>query len=532
MTASVNTLGEARPANPGQFVAPRELPPTDFSRRAPLIGLIGVLIAFVSIATLFALQQPPFVGADEKAHLAYAHVVADGSLPTIDERQPVPMWADQWMSEVIYTQLDQNRTVWVANHPPLFYASVAPLIWFSDITHPADGGLLMLRLANIAYGAVGILFTYAIAKELTQSARLALLSAAAAAMVTQLHAALSLGMSDGLTYAAGAAVTWAGLRCLRRGTTRSNLALLAGTTAVAAGARAVTMLVAFSVVFVVAAFELRTPRLASRERWRSALRVCVIGVAPAVLLFGWFYIRNIVLYGDIGASSYLLERFYREPNGSLIAQVFDADLWRALWFRSMSPFTYRGPRPPWMLLTAAVAVGGLVVAVVTRRTGDHDAEEQHLPIARRSVFLLLAGMAVIVWFIAEHVSGGGYLHPRYLFPVLGSVMTLFVIGLDRVLPRILPTAIVVGMGIWTVSQIPVDIDVSWHSRPRDGERLAPLVLRSLPGNDFWRDVAGIGIIVGSLIAGIVLVMMLVSKPDARSDRDPRGTDELADAHRA
>ena len=70
------------------------------------------------------------------------------------------------------------------------------------------------------------------------------------------------------------------------------------------------------------------------------------------------------------------------------------------------------------------------------------------------------GVGVIVLYIAQHISGGGYLHPRYLFPVLGSIAVLLVIGLDRVWPRILPVVVLASMAIWTLSQIPIGIDPS------------------------------------------------------------------------
>ena len=252
--------------------------------RASIVGVVGIIIMYLAIGSLFALEQPPFVGADEKAHLGYAHVVADGSLPTIDQLQPVPVWARQWMSESISTTPFANRTIWVANHPPLYYVSVAPLIWYSELTQRPDGGLLLMRLANIAWGAVGLAFTYADRHaSSTKSPRIALVSTGVAAMVTQLYASLSLGMSDGMTFAAGAAVTWAGLRCLQRGSTSRNLWLLALTTAVATGTRAATMLVAFAVVATVAAFEYAKPVAANGDRRRAALRVGVIGLLPAAL---------------------------------------------------------------------------------------------------------------------------------------------------------------------------------------------------------------------------------------------------------
>ncbi len=494
-----------------EFFAPVDTRRISTIGRATIIGVVGIIIMYLAIGSLFALEQPPFVGADEKAHLGYAHVVADGSLPTIDQQLPVPIWARQWMSETIYTTNTANRTIWVANHPPLYYVSVAPLIWYSELTQRPDGGLLLMRLANVAWGAVGLAFTFAIARELTKSPRIALVSTGVAAMATQLYASLSLGMSDGMTFAAGAAVTWAGLRCLQRGSTSRNLWLLALTTAVATGTRAATMLVAFSVVATVAAFEFAKPMDATTDRRRAALRVGLVGVLPAAILFGWFYLRNIVLYGDIGASSYLLERFDREPNGSVVETLLRDGLWRSLYTRSMSPVTYGGDRPVGMLVFAAIALAGLVAVVVARRTGDRDRSGDRYFIARRSILLLVVGIGVIVWYIAEHVSGGGYLHPRYVFPVLASLATLFVIGFDRIAPRILPVAVLVGMATWTLVQLPVGVDPSQSSRPRDEGRLAPSALRTLPGSDLWRSFTALWIVVGCVIAALAIAAVVFGR---------------------
>lgn len=480
-------------------------------RSIAVTGLIGVVVAYLAIGALFAMEQPPFVGADEKAHLGYAYVVADGALPTIDQRLPVPTWADQWLSETIYTRDDRNRSIWVANHPPLFYMSVAPVIWWSELTERADGGLLLLRFANIAYGAVGIVFTYAIGLELTRSSRIALLSAATAATMTQLYASLSLAMSDGLTYAAGAAVTWAGIRCLRRGPTTQNLVLLAATTAVASGARAVTMLLAFGVVGTVAVFEYLEPRPVARDRWLGAARVAAIGAIPALAAWGWFYIRNIVLYGDIGASAYLLDRFDRVPSGGIVETVLYDGVWRSLYFRSMSPVTYGGPYPPLMLVIAVLAMAGLAVVVATRRTGDRDRHDRPYTVSRRSIVLLAVGVGVIVAYIAQHLSGGGYLHPRYAFPIVGSVAVAFVLGLDRIVPRVLPTMLVVGMATWTLAHLPIGVDPSYHARPRDQGRVAPAALRVLPADAFWRAFAGLFIVVGCVIAATALFTLLFAR---------------------
>ena len=64
-----------------------------------VIGLIGVVIAFVGITAMFAFQQAPFYDADEKAHLGYAHEIADFRLPEIERQPAVPDSATQWQVE-------------------------------------------------------------------------------------------------------------------------------------------------------------------------------------------------------------------------------------------------------------------------------------------------------------------------------------------------------------------------------------------------------------------------------------------------
>ncbi len=109
------------------------------------------------------------------------------------------------------------------------------------------------------------------------------------------------------------------------------------------------------------------------------------------------------------------------------------------------------------------------------------------------------------------MSGGGYLHPRYVFPVLGSVAILFVIGLDRIAPRILPVAILVGMATWTLVQLPVAVDPSQSSRPRDEGRLAPMALRTLPGSDLWRSFTALWIVVGCMIAAVAIAAVVFGR---------------------
>ena len=112
---------------------------------------------------------------------------------------------------------------------------------------------------------------------------------------------------------------------------------------VAAGTRTATMLLAVVVVGAVVLDRLTRRRRAMAQRdLRAATITAAIGLGPAAVLFGWFYVRIQLLYGDIGASTFLLEHFDREPRGSIGHVLTQGRLWSHLYHRMVST-----ARCPW-----------------------------------------------------------------------------------------------------------------------------------------------------------------------------------------
>lgn len=527
---------------------------TAISRRpsiSVLIGLVAIVVAFMGIGALHALQQPPFWSTDETAHVGYAQEIASFRLPEIRKFPEVPVEARQWQAERSMANDIRYRGVWVANHPPLHYMAVAPLIWISHATDAADGGLTLMRLANVTFAAVGIVFTFLLASELTgRNHRLALLAAALAALVPQGQVVFSQGLNDGLGFAAGTAVVWAGARCLRRidALTRSDLALLAGTAVVAFGSRAATMLVAIAVVGVVALRRFTRPAPSARVQALRASSVALIGLGPAVVVFGWFYLRNMVLYGDIGASQYLLEMFLRERQGSVLDMVVRWPMWSNVYEGLMSPNIRRRVVPPGSLLITMIAAVGVGITFVTGRVGsendsaagadraDHDRISESSTL-RWQIALGVVTVALIALTIAQHASGGGNAHARYAMPAIGIAAVLLVIGMERIWSRWAPMTLVVVAGWWSLINLPVDINPGTMLRNRDDGQLAPYPLRALPLSDGWRTASGVVIAVGVLVALGVLLSMLhtPARPTPGPDTlgtpgpDPRGDGELVSA---
>lgn len=513
------------------------------SRHAPaavVVGLIAIVVAFVGIGALHALQQPPFFPTDETAHVGYAQEIASGRLPEIRGFPEVPVEARQWQAERSTANDTRYRGVWVANHPPLHYVAVAPLIWVSRATGALDGGLILMRFANVAFASVGVVFTFLLASEITRRKhRLALLAAALAALVPQGHAVFSQGLNDGLGFAAGTALVWAGARCVRRidALTRRDLVLLAATAVVAFGARAATMLLAIAVVGVVALCRFTRPAPTTNARLRNAARVAVVALGPAVVLVGWFFARNVVLYGDIGASQYLLEMFRRERRGSVLDMVVRWSMWSNVFEGLMSPTTRRRMLPPGSVVLTMIAALGVVIVFATGRitrrpaadgagVGADDADEAtsgdrigDASILRWQLALALVAVALITFTIAQHASGGGNAHARYSMPAIGAAAVLVVIGMERIWSRWAPLALVMVAGWWALVNLPVDVDPQTLLRNRDDGQLPPYPLRVLPLSDAWRTGAGVLVVVGVVVAvaALVATMWTSTRPDRGPD---------------
>jgi hypothetical protein len=522
---------------------------------AVVVGLVAIVVAFVGIGALHALQQPPFFAPDETAHVGYAQEVAAGRLPEIREFPEVPVEARQWQAERSMANDSRYRGVWVANHPPLHYVAVAPLVWTSRVTGAPDGGLILMRLANVAFAAVGVVFTFLLASEITRrNHRLALLAAALTALVPQGHAVFSQGLNDGLGFAAGTAVVWAGARCLRRidALARRDLALLAASAAVAFGARAATMLLAIAVVAVVSLRRFTRPAPSVNAQVRNATRLATISLGPAVVMFGWFYMRNMVLYGDIGASQYLLEMFRRQRRGSVLDMMVHWSMWSNVFEGLMSPTTRRRMLPPGSVVLTMIAALGVAIVFVTGRISGRNETDGHLAeletppptdgidepsTLRWQLALTMVAVLLIAVTIAQHVSGGGNAHARYAMPAIGAAAVLVVIGMERTWSRWAPFALVMIAGWWALINLPVDVDPQTLRRTRDDGQLPPLPLRVLPLSDGWRTAAGAMIVIGVVAAAGVLVATLrspsrpVHGPDALEPSSPRpsGDGELVDA---
>jgi len=493
--------------------------------RWELVGLAGALLAFFGFSLHYALATQPFFPPDEHAHLSYGYALADGALPEIETRDNPPSSAT-WMQERIANAKDDRyRTVWVANHPPLYYLFLAPMLEVSERLDMTNvGGVMAGRLLNIGFATAAIGLVYLLAVEVTGGVRrIAATAAALVALLAQPQYTFSHAYNDGLAFLTVTLVLWAAARILRRGPTPGGTTLLAFAVAAAAATRASGLVIGVGAVAVVALTE-HGP-LAGLARDRNRLREVVRRawplLAPTVVLVGWFYVRNLFLYGDFGASSYLLRRFDRgDHEESPLRVVVDWGGWGEVYDRMVGHVFFLDPvRISWAQiglwrLGLVLAVVGLVIAWRTGVTGDRRPDDGQ-PGRLSHPLLVLLGVAfgLNTLLFIQHVAGGGSPWPRYLYATLGASATLVMIGLDRLLPRVLPIVAVLGAAAtaWALTHAVSasgQLGDPWTSR---GVRMASLRVAEL----------GVGLICAMLIQPTVAAALARRAESRANDDDHR-----------
>lgn len=405
------------------------------------------LLSLVSfgISLRFAFAMPPLSGWDETAHAGYAIELARGNLPRIDtwvldDHRRFPQ-----LSDAIAGWNPRGRQVWVANHPPLYYLLAAPFMALADRLQVPGAGLLAMRVLNAAGTAGCVVVVGLIARELVTRRAVTLLAAVLAASATTLAMQGGYGYNDGIAALVGGLVLLAGVRMLRRGPTLRRLTVVALLAAAAAGLKAPNLLaVAVCVVMAGASVLVHRPGRGGVVRALGASGF--VAVVPT-LAFGWFYLRNLRLYGDLTGAEVLLTGFQRRVRGSILETAFDLGFHRR-WFEEIWIRPTYDPNLrviPHALLAAALV--GLVLLCLDRlRTRGQDLPdlegEPRRSAARRGLLVAwwllgLHAVALLTLLVQFH-SSGGYVHRRYLLPLLPLLATVLAVGLLRLATALSP----------------------------------------------------------------------------------------------
>ena len=421
-------------------------------RRPTLTLHTGIVLAAAFFAVFAAIaigfSAPPFNSGDEAAHFDYAVTVWHGHLP---------VFLDGLQIDPPFGQIPPAQ--WVSQHPPLFYAVLAPVVgplWDSGQQYHA---VLAGRAVNAVIAGLTVLAVGWAARRVVPTRPGAASIAAVVVSLTSMFLLVGGAVYNDLPNVAfGALAIGIGTTALRRGLSTRLVVLAAVVTAAGMLSRLTfaVFLLAVLVAFVCARGGGWWNGLVGR-----AVAVVVAAAAPA-LAAGWFFLRNERLTGNIAGSQpvWAAEHLHRRPQG-FVTTVTSPEFWTGVFSVFRGHYT-ADVLWPWALLLAplllAVVVAGVPalrrngrVRVPTASSGRRRHPDDSDRVADVLVaLLLLAVVALVVFLQIRFTMQGGGVHARYalpVVPVLAVVMAIGLSGFGRVVSPLLVTVWVVAAGV-------------------------------------------------------------------------------------
>jgi len=456
-----SSLNSPRERQAGSQISKR---PLKFGTLAPArsTGVWYLIFAFVLLGLIYTVIVPVFEAPDEPWHWSYIRYVAQGrGLPSLKDNdsgayqevgQP-PLY--YLVAGLVTASLREYDLRGLTLHNPGF-GYQAPgtvndnknlLAHTEQEAFPWRGPFLAIhlaRLVSLAFGALAVLATWGLAREVFPDMPfLAMAAAAIVAFTPQFVFSSSVTSNDSSAAALSTATLWAIARMMRLGVTYRRAALTGLLVGLASLTKTSTILLG---VFAVAAILFR-PQAAERKQWAAVAMLVVV----AFVVGGWWYARNGILYGDpLGLSVHLNTPWARPASVSLVAVLPTLPLaYRSFWGAfgwgnvEMSPVIYAA-----IGVVMIVALAGWLISWVKRRsTGSHQPSATSYQLSAVLLMCLLWCGAIFVSFLRwnQQVEAP---HGRLLFPMLGAFAVLLVAGLARLpRPRVMLGGVVAGLAL-------------------------------------------------------------------------------------
>jgi hypothetical protein len=409
--------------------------------------LIAIVALFVVLATYYNFVTPPFEAPDEIWHYHFVReVAAERALPVVNPAHPKPS-AHEGLQAPLYYILAAPSVAWMdpqataatpAFNPfvrigePALYSNDNRnrLVHSRDVTSPLEGAALALHLARFVstlLGAGTLLFTYLLAREFFHANEkyksLPLLAAAFGAFLPQFLFVSSTVSNDSAAILLSAAAVWQLAYLTHHPFTLKRAVGLGVTLGLALLAKLSCLtLIPFAVVVLVYA--------AWRQRaYRTVLLYSVVVFGLTALLGGWWFARNLNLYGSILPSAVIAEMVGTRPNDLGLVRWLATEaegVWLSMWgvfgwFNILAPQAYY-----WFydLLALGGGIGIVVAWMQARRRAALAAALWMLPLW---IFIV----ALALWyFSAEIISNQG----RLMFPALSAYAALWAWGILTLVP--------------------------------------------------------------------------------------------------
>jgi hypothetical protein len=499
------------------------------------VGVGGAGAAYIGLATLLALAVPLFVPADETAHVDYAYQVGHGHLPLAGS----PLHAE------FPTLGQRSGTQYVAYHPPLYYALIAPLVRFgSGSTHPRLW-LLGARAVGILLTVITIVLVAVLARRVfahwdsARRSQLAVLAAGLVGAVPSMVVATAAIQNDALelVLVVAAGVCLAGI--VRNGLSSRRvvaLGLICGLGMLSRVTFVQVLLTAIATVGLLLVLrrgaEADPPLRQHIGRAAAYLSPVVLG---PLLLAGWFYVMNHSRYGtftgsniayDLVSKRSLLPRM-RSP----LRFALDPQSWWAQLLQLggehpahvATPGTV--PRIIASLITVCLVLGVVAVALRWRSVRPD-----------RDSWILLGGLLLVLLLsfaeIASHVSHKGSENNRYLIDALPFWGIAVGVALLAIGPRRFPIAAFAVLIAEVFASVNITLTLARRQHALlDAHHALGALATSMGHVGIPMPRAVLGVVLGVILAGVLAqcVALIALGRDSPAVRAPQDASHRAAA---
>lgn len=401
----------------------------------------GIVVIFVLLGLLYSMIVPSWEAPDERDHFAYA----------------------MYVREHVALPVQNEKSVATAHHPPLFYilAAIASLpvdnsnvvgayrsnrnflfapyggrelnrhVLSTGDTFPYAGWALALHLMrwlSLVFGAGAVWLTYKFASELLpgQSA-IACFATALVAFNPQFVFISAAAMNDGLLAFAATGLLWSLVRAMRQPSTLRRWFIVGVWMSLAAMSKISGLAFApiVAVGLLICAIQGRSINL--------LVRGGLVLTLPILVLTGWWFIRNFVLYEDILGTSAWLKHFPGAIRNSPIDwPTTTMQILRSAWavFGWMTVAA-----PGWVFTGIWALLGFSIVGLAVYGLKQLRHPPRMWPAAAwAAIGCLILVLYQIGLMVRENLQWITASQGRYFFPVIAPAMVLVSLGWGTLLP--------------------------------------------------------------------------------------------------
>lgn len=470
-----------------QFIADRSI-----LKKLPRLSLILLLIIYLMLASAYSLITPIFEASDELWHYPTVKYLVDNGLQLPVQNPAVSTsWRQQGSQPPLYYILSALLTAWIDTsdlskvrqlNPHADIGVIVPDGNVNMVVHdrriegfPWHGTVLavhVIRLFSVFLGAITVSATYFLTIELFPKISWLPLAAGAFTALNPMFLFISGSVNnDNLSNALGCILLLLIIRLLKS-TERPPIRdfVLIG---IITGAG---MLAKFNIGFMTILFVLALITISYRlHDWQLFMMGSLITGGITIILSGWWYIRNLQLYGDPTGLNMFLDVVGRRMIPANIAQ-----LWSERHTFLMSYWGFFGgvnvALPSYVYTTfnliALLSVVGLIILFTTWIFGKNNTVHQPYLLGRlfTLVWVIILFIGLLRWTSETWASQG-----RLMFSAIAPISMWMAVGLWA-LPRFGRFTIqlsAVWFAVVAIAIAPLTIYTTYETSVQGLERTSP-----------------------------------------------------------